>query len=63
MDVEELVERLCTTAGMIMEDASAGAISQNQELGGRVRELARAARSINTMAVAAEALLDLGRQS
>ncbi len=57
MDVEDLVERLCTTAGMIMEDASVGAISQNQELSDRVNELVQAARSINAMAVAARALL------
>lgn len=63
MDVEDLVERLCTTAGMIMEDASVGAVSQNQELSGRVRDLVRAAARINAMAVAAKALLDVGKQS
>ena len=58
MDVDDLVERLCTAAGMIMEDVSTVAIVRDDDLPARVAAVAVAARDIGTMAAAASALLE-----
>jgi hypothetical protein len=58
MDVEELIGRLCVTAGMIMEDASVEAISVGQSQLERVAALLRAGDAISALANAAEALND-----
>lgn len=42
MDFEDLIGRLCVTAGMIMEDASVGAITVGTSQDERVASLLRA---------------------
>ena len=56
MDAETLIERLCVTAGMIMEDASVGAVSLGPSQHERVVALLRASEAINALAKAAETL-------
>ena len=56
MDVEDLIERLCVAAGMIMEDASVGAISTGSEPRERIIELLRASETIGALVHAAEVL-------
>ena len=56
MDVDDLVGRLCVTAGMIMEDASVGAVSVEPGQHERVAALLRASEAINALAKAAESL-------
>ena len=58
LDVEELIQRLCVTAGMIMEDASVGAISTRGDIRQRVADLGRAGKEISALADAAAALVD-----
>lgn len=57
-DRQELIARLCTVAGMIMEDASATAITSQEELPRRVAAITIAGRDITAMAAAANALLE-----
>jgi hypothetical protein len=57
-DVIDLVIRLCTRVGMMMEDISPLALDASRDvLDARVAEVAKAARDIAMMAAAAEALL------
>lgn len=56
MDVDELIGRLCVTAGMIMEDASVSAITVRQSQREQVAVLLRASDAISALAKAAEAL-------
>lgn len=58
MDVEDLIERLCVTVGMIMEDASLGAISTLGDIRQRVTDLSRAGKEISVLTDAAAALVD-----
>ena len=57
MDVEDLIERLCVTGGMIMEDASSEAISARGDIRQRVADLGRAGNEISALADAAAALV------
>ena len=56
MDVEELIGQLCVTAGVIMEDASVGAISVGRSQLERVAALLRADDAFSALADAADAL-------
>ena len=56
MEIEDLIERLCVTAGMIMEDASVGAISTGSEPRERVLRLLHASEAITALVHAAEVL-------
>ena len=56
MDVEDLIERLCVAAGMIMEDASVGAISTGSEPRERVLKLLHVSKAITALVHAAEVL-------
>ena len=56
MDVEELIGRLCVMAGMIMEDASIGAISVVGGRRDRVADLVHASYVIRALASAAHLL-------
>ena len=56
MDVEDLIERLCVAAGIIMEDASVGAISTGSEPRERILKLVHASDAITALAHAAEVL-------
>ena len=59
MDVEVLIERLCVAAGMIMEDASVGAISTGSEPRERILELLHPGEAITAIAHAAEVLIGI----
>ena len=61
MDVGDLIERLCVAAGMIMEDASVGAISTGSELRERVLKLLHASEAITALARAAVAVKGLSQ--
>ena len=56
MDVDDLINRLSVMAGIIMEDASVGAISRGADHRGRVADLVRASEVIGALATAAELL-------
>lgn len=56
MDYEDLIERLCVTAGMIMEDASVGAILVGPDQHEREPALLRASEAISALCDAAVAL-------
>ncbi len=56
MDVEGLIDQLCVTAGMIMEDESVGAVSTRGDQARRVTALVRASQEITALAQAALAL-------
>lgn len=55
--VEDLIERLCVTAGMIMEDASLAAISARGDIRQRVAALMRAGKEVSALSDAAAALI------
>ena len=61
-DTTDLIERLCTRVGMIMEDASVIALTVSGNEPGYLRvaidELEGAARRTNALIAAARALLD-----
>jgi hypothetical protein len=57
MDVEGLIDQLCVTAGMIMEDASISAVSTGGDQARRVTTLVRASQEITVLAQAALALV------
>ena len=59
MDVEDLIERLCVAAGMIMEDASVGAISTGSEPRERILKLLHASEAITALVHAAAALSEV----
>ena len=63
MDVEDLIERLCVTAGAIMEDASVSAISDGDGQHERVVALLQASEMIGALARAAEVLERLFQDS
>ena len=63
MDVEDLIERLCVTAGAIMEDASVSAISAGDGQHERVVALLQASEMIGALARAAEVLERLFQDS
>lgn len=57
-EVEELAERLCVAAGMIMEDVVDIAIVRGElDLADRVAKIGAAGRDITALADAAQALL------
>ena len=56
MDVNDLIGQLCVMAGIIMEDASVGAISFGAGQRERVVDLVRASKVIRALATAAEPL-------
>ena len=58
MEVEDLIERLCVTVGMIMEDASLGAISTRCDIRQRGANLHRASKEISALVDAASALVE-----
>ena len=49
MDVEDMIERLCVAAGMIMEDASVSAISTGGEPRERILKLLHASEAITAL--------------
>ncbi|GAC1582152.1 MAG: hypothetical protein NVS3B5_16470 [Sphingomicrobium sp.] len=57
MDVEDLIERLCVAAGMIMEDASVGAISTESAPRERILKLLHASETITALVHAAKVLI------
>jgi hypothetical protein len=65
-DTFELIQLLCTRAGMIMEDASAEALVANpgkaEEMRAKLRRLADAAQAIGAIVAAAQALHHLHRE-
>ena len=56
MDFQDLIEWLCVTAGMIMEDASVSAISSRSEPRERILKLLHASEAITALVHAAEVL-------
>ena len=56
MDVDDLISRLCVMAGIIMEDASVGAISVSSGQHERVADLVDASELIQALASAAALL-------
>lgn len=54
MDVEDLIDRHCVMAGMIMEDASVGAISTGPSQHERVPERVRVSEIISSVARTAD---------
>ena len=56
MDVDDLIGRLCVMAGIIMEDASMGAVSLGVGQRERVADIVRASEVIGALASAAELL-------
>lgn len=56
MDVDDLIGQLCVMAGIIMEDASVGAISVSARRRERVANLVRASEVIGALASAADLL-------
>lgn len=56
MDVDDLISRRCVMAGIIMKDASVGAISLGAGQRERVVDLVRASKVIGALASAAELL-------
>lgn len=57
MEVEDLARQLCVQVGMIMEDASVGAISTHLEVSAQVAELKLASGRISALINAAHALI------
>ena len=53
MDFQDLIEWLCVTAGMIMEDASVSAISSRSEPRERILKLLHASEAITALVVEA----------
>ena len=58
MDVEDLISRLCATAGMIMEDASVDAVSVGGSVRQRAAAVLRSSDEISAWAKAAVVLAD-----
>ena len=59
MDFQDLIERLCVAAGMLMEDASVGAISTGSEPRERILKLIHASEAITALVHAAEVLAEM----
>lgn len=57
MELDDLIDQLCVMAGIIMEDASVGAVSNGDDRGARVTALVRASETIASLVKAASALL------
>ena len=58
MDVQDLIDQLCTVAGMIMEDESVAALSRAEAASVRVAATAKAASDISALAAAAQVLIN-----
>ena len=56
MDIDDLIDQLCTAAGIIMEDASAIAIVQGGDRADRIRQITNAGRELMALAEAATVL-------
>ena len=56
MDIDDLIDQLCTAAGIIMEDASPIAIVRGGNRTDRIQHIANAGREILALAEAASAL-------
>lgn len=63
MEFEDLIGRLCVTAGIIMEDASVGAILFGISEDERVAKLLRASEAISALAYAASKLAGYSREA
>lgn len=59
MEFQDLIERLCVAAGMIMEDASVGAIVTGGEPRERILKLLHASEAITALIAAAEVLMGI----
>lgn len=57
MEGKELARQLCVQVGMIMEDASVGAISTRADISVQVSHLKLASDMISALVIAAEALV------
>jgi hypothetical protein len=58
VESDNLIEQLCTAAGIIMEDASPIALVRVGNRTDRIRQIARAGREILALAEAASALAE-----
>ena len=56
MEFDDLIDQLCTAAGIIMEDASPIAIMRRGNRADRIRQIANAGREILALAEAASIL-------
>lgn len=56
MNDDDMIRALLTSAGMLMEDASARLIFEDGDVDGRVTELRQTARDLTVIADAAEAI-------
>ena len=56
MEYDDLIEQLCTAAGIIMEDVSPIAIVRSGNRADRIRQIASAGREVLALAEAASAL-------
>ena len=56
MDIDDLIEQLCTAAGIIMEDVSPIALMRGGNRADRIRQIANAGREILALAEAASVL-------
>lgn len=56
MEFDDLIEQLCTAAGIIMEDVSPAAIMRGGNRGDRIRQIASAGRKVLVLAEAASVL-------
>ena len=57
MDIDELIEQLCTAAGIVMEDASPIAIVRGGNRTDRIRHISNAGWEILALAEAASVLV------
>ncbi len=58
MEFDDLIEKLCTAAGIIMEDVSPIALVRGGNRTDRIRQIAHAGREILALAEAASALAE-----
>lgn len=58
MDLNDLIEKLCTAAGIIMEDVSPIVIVRGGDRAERIRQIANAGRNILALAEAASVLAE-----
>ncbi len=58
MEFDDLIEQLCTAAGIIMEDVSTIALVRGGNRADRIRQVANAGRELLALAEAASALTE-----
>ncbi len=61
MEFDDLIEQLCTAAGIIMEDASPSAIVRGGNRADRIRQIAKAGWELLALAEAASVLAERQR--